>query len=511
MLVAILFSLFALCFGSSVFVSPPCGPLSGLSDGLVDSFLGIPFGEAERFEMATAHSVWRTVFNATSLPPPCLQGLDSNPAKKLPGSVEKCLYINVWRPAMKSSSANDKRNVRIVEKKQNLLPVLFWIYGGGWTTGFSADHHLLGDKLAAKGRTVVVSFNYRVSSFGWIAGRGFSGNYGLSDQVLALQWVQQNIAAFGGDPKRVTIFGQSAGGMSVNVHMTSPRSWGLFSRAISESSAPGLHYRRANESDQYVDQILTQTGCFFVPDPVKCLKGKPADEILAVSGGQVGIIQPPFLSNVLRWMPVIDDKHVLGSPLQQFLKGASRPNTPYLMGSVANETYGFIFNWDLPRKEYEAALLAYFGENFGAVWDLYGAATDADVKDALTRFSSDGAFHCPIRRIANATGARLYSLLHPPSKDPFNPIACWGKYACHSAELSYIFDHTDGLSRTPDEQQLAAQMQNIWLDFATGGSLSWWPSFSFESTQQVAFVTPKLQMINGLYEKLCKVIDKVLG
>src|SRR5262249_20453722 len=145
------------------------------------------------------------------------------------GPSEDCLYINVWTPA-----TEDTRN----------LPVMFWVYGGGLVAGASSEQRQDGQFLAKKG-VVVVSFNYRLNIFGFFAhpelakesSKGATGNYGLLDQVAALQWVQKNIAQFGGDPKNITIFGESAGSMSVSGLMASPLSKNLFHRAIGESGA----------------------------------------------------------------------------------------------------------------------------------------------------------------------------------------------------------------------------------------------------------------------------------
>ena len=202
------------------------------SDGQVRAFLGIPYAAPPvgplRWKPPQPAANWPGIRSATSFGSHCMQPkLYADMIFRDPGQSEDCLTLNVWTPAL---------------NKDAHLPVMVWIYGGGFTTGGTSEPRQDGEHLARKG-VVVVSMNYRLGVFGFFSLPGIAsesakhaaGNYGLMDQTYALEWVRRNIAAFGGDPGQVTIFGESAGSMSVSAQMASPLSQGLFARAIGES------------------------------------------------------------------------------------------------------------------------------------------------------------------------------------------------------------------------------------------------------------------------------------
>ena len=187
-----------------------------------------------------------------------------------PNRQEDCLYLNVWRP-----------------KKSGTFPVMFWIHGGGLTSGAGSDPMYWGDRLAAKKDVVLVTFNYRLGALGFLSHRelsaedprGSSGNYGMLDQVLALKWVRQNIASFSGDPQNVTIFGESAGGWSVCMLMASPLAAGLFQRAILESGGCDMT-ATMEEGFANGDEYAGRLGCGG-GDVISCMRGKTADQVVA--------------------------------------------------------------------------------------------------------------------------------------------------------------------------------------------------------------------------------------
>src|SRR5271157_3838871 len=220
------------------------GKLEGKSDGAVQIFLGIPYaapplGEL-RWKPPAPVAKWKGVRKASEFGSRCMQGpLFADMVFRDPGPSEDCLTLNVWTGA-KDAKAK--------------LPVMVWIHGGGFKAGGSSEPRQDGEALASQG-VVVISMNYRMGIFGFFvlpeliteSERNSAGNYGLMDQVAALQWVHRNIAAFGGDPGNVTIFGESAGSISVSALMASPVTKGLFQRAIGESGS--ALYSRAVPSD----------------------------------------------------------------------------------------------------------------------------------------------------------------------------------------------------------------------------------------------------------------------
>ena len=461
-------------------VHPPCGPIVGLSD---TAFLGIPFATAKRFEKPVPVPPWTSPLRATLFGPSCPQG-------PTPNGSEDCLNLNVWLPANNGTR----------------VAVMVWIYGGGFNEGSDADRRLAGADLARAGGVVVVSANYRLGPFGWLAGLGFGGNYGVFDQVRALEWVQQNIAAFGGDPGRVTIFGQSAGAMSVNVHMTSPPSWPLFARAIAESPVPGLEYRDYQQMEVYALELAAATGCARHLDVPRCLRQLPVEVLVNASSSQTGFLLPPIVRNTLHWMPVIDGVNVLGTPRELMRRGRVRPNTPYVVGTCSNESYTFVEQLRLGAAEYMAALLLYFGEHAAEVAALYPAATP-DL--SLARISTDLAFSCPVQEIGASlpATARLYLFSANPSHDPLNPPWCWGNYTCHAAELSYIF--RERARFTPAEDRLSRRMQQLWTSFARGElQEAEWPTYA-AGGQLLQLDTPAVALRTGYLRAECQLLNRL--
>eukprot|EP01031_Cornospumella_fuschlensis_P050976 gene50976-62341_t len=214
--VFLLWSLFIISVQEQVFVETRLGRIEGWSDGSVQSFLGIPYAEAPlgtlRFQPPQPKRSWYpTTHIAREFAPECLQSELFAAADALRQRDENCLYVNIWSPASRPCEHQHSN-----ESSQSLRPVMIWIYGGAFIHGGSSKPEYHGQKLAEKG-IVVVTFNYRVGALGFLVSlsEGLFGNYGLADQKLLFQWVQENIQAFGGDPERVTLFGESAGAMSI--------------------------------------------------------------------------------------------------------------------------------------------------------------------------------------------------------------------------------------------------------------------------------------------------------
>lgn len=252
--------------------------------GHVVAFLGIPFAEPplgkRRFRRAEPKKAWNDVFEAKDYPNACYQYVDKSwpgfPGSEMwnPNRImsEDCLYLNVWVPA---------------SPRPHNLTVMVWIYGGGFYSGSSSLDVYDGRYLANTEKVVVVSMNYRVGAFGFLALHGTSeapGNVGLLDQRMALQWVQDNIQFFGGNPKQVTIFGESAGGASVGMHLLSPDSRPTFSRAILQSGVPNSPWATVSpaEARRRATLLAKLVGCQFGNDTemVDCLRNKSPQELI---------------------------------------------------------------------------------------------------------------------------------------------------------------------------------------------------------------------------------------
>ena len=299
------------------------GTLQGTSEDGLTVYRGIPFAAPPvgdlRWRAPQPAAEWDGVRQATKFGPSCMQGRGTASAGQGPEMSEDCLYLNVWTPA---KSARDR------------IPVLVWIYGGGFNAGMTSEPNYSGEKLAQKG-VVLVSVAYRVGLLGFFAHpelsaenpRHASGNYGLLDMIAGLQWIHRNIAAFGGDPGKVTIFGESAGGIAVSMLCASPLAKGLFHGAISQSGGsfgpprpttfPGENLKRLPDAERAGEAYGKSAAASGIAD----LRKLPADKLPAVRG--------------LAW-PIIDGWAI---PDDQYkLYEAKRYNdTPILVGYNSDE------------------------------------------------------------------------------------------------------------------------------------------------------------------------------
>eukprot|EP01035_Chromulina_nebulosa_P034094 gene34094-45714_t len=280
-----------------IIVETSLGRVMGRNVGAVNEFLGIPYAEPPigklRFRPTRPKRHWQSkLYNATQFSPECLQStLFAGESDNRPKD-EDCLYLNIWQPvtiARKNTKENNSK-----------YPVLIWIYGGAFVHGGSSLPEYYGNKLAARG-VVVVSFNYRLGALGFLVSTadGLFGNYGLDDQKTAIQWVQDHIASFGGDPDRVTLCGESAGAMSIGLHvldqqyrMDTPISDAgenilfhkkLFHAAILQSNPMGYKYRSIAISNFIGSSFRDQLDC----EDLRCLQSESAEEILHVQDTMV--------------------------------------------------------------------------------------------------------------------------------------------------------------------------------------------------------------------------------
>jgi carboxylesterase type B len=243
--------------------------ITGYRDFYAWKFFGVRYAaEPARFTYSTPINGTGNV-TALSYSKDCQQYPGQVPAG---GSAEDCLFLNVWTPYLTPPSP--------VPKAQ-LKPVMVWIYGGGFTSGSASDPNTDGTNLASRGDVVVVAFNYRLGYFGFMAYPDgvHNGNYGIGDMITALQWISKNVEAFGGDPDRVTIFGESAGAAAVRALLASPKAKGLYSNAIMQSTPDGwpvtspiAHYMTIAEyAAEFTASALTSTNCLNATQPIACL------------------------------------------------------------------------------------------------------------------------------------------------------------------------------------------------------------------------------------------------
>ena len=452
------------------------GMLQGtLEDGLT-VFRGIPFAAPPvgdlRWRAPQPAAKWPGVRQADKFGPACVQGT-RNPANadRGPGVSEDCLYLNVWTPA---KSTRDR------------IPVLVWIYGGGFNGGATSEPNYSGEKLAKKG-VVLISIAYRVGQLGFLAHPDLSaetqnhtsGNYGLLDMIAGLRWVQKNIAAFGGDPGRVTIFGESAGGIAVSMLCASPLARGLFHGAISQSGGsfgpprpttmPGENLKRLPDAERSGDAYAKSAGA----SSIRALRQLPPDRLPA--GGRGTGMAWPIIDG---WV-IPDDQYKLYE--------AKRYNdTPILVGYNSDE--GASFSPARTPEDHVAAVKARYGPFADSLLKAYpvGSTTVPKTARDLTRDAAFGWHTWIWARLQAKTGkskAFYYYFDQHPDYPADSPRAGYG--TPHGADVAYVFQHlnTSNPQITKDDLAISEAMATYWANFAkrgdpNGEGLPAWPAFS---------------------------------
>ena len=454
------------------------GLVEGTSEDGLTVYRGIPFAAPPvgdlRWRAPQPAAKWDGVRRADKFGPSCMQGgpPGSGGTNQGPGMTEDCLYLNVWTPA---KSAGER------------VPVLVWIYGGGFAGGATSIPTYSGEKLARRG-VVLVSIAYRVGPLGFLAHPGLSaesklrvsGNYGLLDMIAGLEWIQKNIAAFGGDPRRVTIFGESAGGIAVSMLCASPLAKGLFHGAISQSGGsfgpprpggmPGENMQLLPDAEHAGESYAKGAGASSVAK----LRKLSAEQVQTTSRGQRG----------LGW-PIIDGRVI---PDDQYkLYEARRYNdTPILVGYNSDE--GLSFSPPKTPQAYMESVRQRYGPFADKLLKVYpaGEATVPKTARDLTRDAAFGWHTWAWARLhskANKSKVFYYYFDQHPDYPAGSPRE--GQGTPHGADVPFVFEHLDAPNRqaAPGDQELSAAMAAYWTNFAkrgdpNGEDLPRWPAFS---------------------------------
>ena len=447
-------------------------------------YKGIPFAAPPvgdlRWKPPQPAPSWAGVRKATEFGARCMQGpIYSDMVFRDKGPSEDCLYLNVWTQA----------------KADQRLPVMVWIYGGGFAAGASSEPRQDGENLAKKG-VVVVSLNYRLGIFGFFTHADLakeseqkaSGNYGLLDQVAALQWVKKNIASFGGDPGNVTIFGESAGSFSVSALMASPLTQGLINRAIGESGAffsRTLTTKRLSESEEADAKFAKST---LGTDSLAALRAKSADEILQ------GALKE---RNVVRFSPNIDG-YFLPEDVYRIYASGGQAHVPLLAGWNSDEgSYKQVFHDEKPTAENFAAWARkQFGDKTETFLKLYPGGTDEQAKRSAQDYAGDQFIAYSTWKwieMQGETGKSAvfrYRFEQAPPAAPGSTAESRGAY--HSAEIEFVFGAlaSKKLPWRPQDEHLSEVMSSYWSNFArngdpNGAGLPQWPSYRRETGYKV--------------------------
>ena len=458
------------------------GTIAGKVEGAVHAFLGIPYAAppvAElRWKPPAPAAKWDGVRQAQTFGARCMQGpIYSDMIFRDPGPSEDCLTLNVWTPAPSS---------------QNKLPVMVWIHGGGYQAGATSEPRQDGQFLAQRG-VVLVSMNYRLGIFGFFAlpelaaesarnSLGNSaGNYGLLDQVAALAWVQRNIAAFGGDPENVTIFGESAGSWSVSALMASPLAHGLFVKAIGESGAAipsgGRPFATLEQREESGGKFAKS---HFGSTALNDLRAIPAQKILDAALKKDGE-ELKFDASV--------DGHFLPESVSAIF-AAKKENQVSLLAGWNRDEGGVSkvsITGPTPTKELRDDAQKKFPDKAAEFLRLYVAGSPEEARRSLDDFRGDDFIAWStwkwIEMAAQHGSKPVYRYRFDRSLPSATDPAGLGAY--HSAEIEYVFgalDSSAGIPWTPEDRALSALMQKYWTNFARTGDpnaegLPLWPVY----------------------------------
>lgn len=484
------------------------GAVAGEKVGVTWAYKGVPYAAPPvgdlRWKAPAPAACWEDVRPAAEYGPACKQ-LDAN--GDATGS-EDCLTLNVWAPDDATAASP--------------VPVMVFIHGGGNTQGSSsiqvgATTLYDGQPLSETGHVAVVTLNYRLGPLGWLSHPSFApegapgqtGNYGALDQVFALAWVKANIAAFGGDPSRVLVFGESAGGQNTCLMLTSPLAKGLFSSALIESG--GCSAQAEADAADTAAEWAALAGCDADPDPAACLRAMPEDDVVKLLPAPVEVAgkQGPYQPHV--------DGYLLPDHPYELLKVGQHNHVPLVVGANEHETGQAVP--DMTEAEYEAAVSALLGPVAAQALAEYPVAGYATPRDAYVALTTDVKFVCGARRVLRAAAASQeepvfrYHFTHV--LDNVGPM---GKKsgAFHGLELFFVFDQLGVAGYVPSagEKVLAAEIGGYWSRFASGGDPNGegktaWPAYDPTKDSYLRLDTV-LSAEEGVHTEKCDFWDAVL-
>ncbi|MBK7861759.1 MAG: carboxylesterase family protein [Archangiaceae bacterium] len=429
------------------------GAVRGTQVGSTWVYLGIPYAAppvgALRFSPPAPPARFDAPHPATAFGPDC-------PQRSTDGGFEgdeDCLTLNVWAPAERSAAP---------------APVLVFIHGGAHITGGASRPAYDGRALSEHGGVVVVSLNYRLGVLGFLAHPALgasTGNWGYRDQTAALQWVHHNIGAFGGDPARVLLFGQSAGATSTCVQLAAPSARGLFSSAMMLSGGCGAQPKAAAE--RRGESVARLLGCDGAADVAACLRGKSVDELLAVgvNDGQ---------ATTATAGPTLDGTYLVEDPQT----AVTHAGVPVIVSSTADEFTNQLGRYGGTRAvssaaDYQALLRQLYPATADALLARYPASDYPSANDALVALEGDRYFICPSRAAARAlsrSGQPVWRVhfSHTFAAGPLRPYR-----AAHGFDLLFGFRNLGAYPLSPDERRLSDAVADAWVRFAGQGAVDW--------------------------------------
>ena len=488
------------------------GVLEGVTEetsyGETLTFKGIPYATPPigplRLRAPQPPLGWEGVYRADHFGASCPQrGLLTDRSAE---QDEDCLTLNVWRP-VEENREGSREGVG--------LPVMVWVHGGGFLQGSGSASLYNGARLARRGEVIVVTLNYRLGVLGFLNTRRLEGegldqaNFGLQDQLMALTWVQENIARFGGDPTNVTLFGESAGGFSVCALLASPQAEGLFSKAIIQSgggcnglSALEEPLNTASTLERRAEAIIQAIGC--VSDSGEAMTGGSLRSCLEEAPVEVFLDASVASGKSLLGLDQLgpsQDGHLIIGRADQMIKEGQRPSLPVIIGSNSAEMSLFTLTVPVTLAGYESLVQEHAGPHVERILERYPATDDASAKEAFQALFGDLIFNCPTLSFAEAFEATE----HPAWVYYFDHALTSGLPATlgatHALEVPFVFNNylqpLYGADFSATDAQLSDQLTDLWASFAHEGAPSVvgieWPAYR---TGSVAHLRAPTEVLN---------------
>ena len=495
-----------------VIIETKSGKIQGYKEDVLEIFKGIPYAEPPigdlRFCPPVLKKSWDGVLDAMEYGPCAFQGY--TPLEEYIGKIgpesEDCLTLNIWTPAID----NGKR------------PVMFWIHGGSFLTGGSMSPIFDGSALTRRGDIVVVTINYRLGALGYLYIPDVTANVGQLDQILALEWVHENIELFGGDPANITIFGESAGGLAVVTLPAMPAAKGLFHRIITQSAPVIVPKVIKNPTRDLMRMLGIQRG------DLDALREIPPEKIIDAQNK----LFAQDSTNLTAFRPLIDGESLPLHPLKVFQNGDCK-NLELMIGTNLDEAKLFTaFNPKLSKIsdiDGEKLLIGYFSirgidtNKVKEIIDVYRKAREGkssiEPKEIMNALITDYLFSLPTKRLLEAQGK------HQPNT--YNYLFTWPSPALngilgafHGLELSFVFNSLDAfrmtglVSKNPETEAISEKIMDAWIAFARTGNpnhdgIPKWPSYDIEK-RSTMIIDKEFNVIEAFHDKELTAWDGII-